>query len=289
MVKQLPKSIPATALALLNFIYSKEAPRGYDTIYGNRQGKLDKPLTTMTVGEVIEQQKFWGNKSWVRKNWGYRSASSAAGAPQFMRNTLIGLAKDYGFSGTRIFNPAFQDTLAYCLLLGRYFDDFIAGRISVARFGLELAKEWASFPVLADCQGQHRPVKRGQSYYDGDGLNKAQVSASEVEKVLQEILAMRSRREEAGEASAPLDHEKVPPKVPEKIEAEKLDKPIAKSKTVWMWLTTIFGSAGSAVAAFNGIDWRVQMALVVVVTGFGIYAILRRKQLADLVRGLKED
>ncbi|MGR6465399.1 hypothetical protein [Rhizobium sp. PAMB 3182] len=302
MVKQLPKSIPATALALLKFIYSKEAPKGHDTIFGNRQGHLDKPLTTMTVGDVIEQQKLWSSKSWVKKNWGYGTASSAAGAPQFMRDTLISLAKDYGFSGTRIFNPGFQDTLAYCLLLRRKFDDFISGRISTTRFGLELAKEWASFPVLADCQGAHRPVRRGQSYYNGDGLNKALVSPGEVEKVLEEILAMRSRKEETGAAAAPvptgpgdpgqrapLDHEPAAPKVPEKIAAEKLDKPIVKSKTVWMWLTTIFASSGSVFAAFAGMDWRAQLPMMAIVTAFGIYAIRRRKALAELFRELKED
>ena len=36
-----------------------------------------------------------------------------------------------------------------------------------------LAKEWASFPVPSRMRGAHRTVERGQSYYAGDGLNKA--------------------------------------------------------------------------------------------------------------------
>ncbi|MDH6229597.1 hypothetical protein M2281_000169 [Mesorhizobium soli] len=41
------KTVPAGAAMLLGFIGDIEAPKGYGTIYGNNQGKLPKPLTSM--------------------------------------------------------------------------------------------------------------------------------------------------------------------------------------------------------------------------------------------------
>jgi len=58
----------------------------------------------------------------------------------------------------------------------------------VKDFALNLAKEWASFPVLAETFGQKRKVTRGQSYYAGDGVNKALVPPGDVEAVLAEVL-----------------------------------------------------------------------------------------------------
>lgn len=173
-------SIPATARRLLDFIGSKEAPRGYDTVYANRMDRMPKPLTSMTVDEVIAQGQ------WRTDNFG----SSAAGRYQFMRKTLSGLKRTERLTGREVMTPALQDRLGYALLVQRGFTRFMAGSLSVAGFGLALAQEWASFPVLAATKGAHRQVKRGQTYYLGDGLNKVLATADEVEAVLVEIRAM---------------------------------------------------------------------------------------------------
>ncbi|GGB00805.1 hypothetical protein GCM10011491_31250 [Brucella endophytica] len=47
-------------------------------------------------------------------------------------------------------------------------------------------------------------------------------------------------------------------------------KDVAKSKRFWTWLAT---GAATPLAAFGALDWRVQLALVVVVVGFSVYAI----------------
>lgn len=73
---------------------------------------------------------------------------------------------------------------------------------------------------------------------------------------------------------------------PEAVDPEKLDKPMVQSKTVWQWLLTIIGAP---IAAFGGFDWRVQLAIVVLITGFGIYAIKRRADLAKVYRELKDE
>ncbi|WEX07362.1 hypothetical protein [Chelativorans sp. AA-79] len=175
--------VPAGAAILLAFVYETETsrtpPKCYEVIYGQKQRKLAKPLTSMTLGDIVDEQRKWS------KNHG----SSAAGAPQFMRATLIDLSKELSLRGDQIFDGDFQDRLAFHLLKRRGYEAFMAGKISRTEFGKRLAQEWASFPVLADCQGAHRKIKRGQSYYAGDGLNKALVAPEVVERLLDRVKA----------------------------------------------------------------------------------------------------
>ncbi len=80
----------------------------------------------------------------------------------------------------------------------------MSGQIGVTEFGKRLAQEWASFPVLAATKGQKRTVQRGQSYYAGDGLNKALVKPEKVEAVLDQVKAAGSPKPpEKKTASAP--------------------------------------------------------------------------------------
>lgn len=176
-------TVPAGAAILLAFIRATETGRGdasaYDTVYAHKEGRLPRRLTSMTLGEIVDAQKAWS------KNFG----SSAAGAYQFMRITLIGLSKELGLRGDQIFDAAFQDRLGFHLLKRRGYEEFVAGRISRSELGKRLAQEWASFPVLAPTQGGSRKVTRGQSYYAGDGLNKALVKPEVVEALLDKVKA----------------------------------------------------------------------------------------------------
>ncbi|MGX5775467.1 hypothetical protein [Methylorubrum zatmanii] len=171
--------IPAPARRLLDFIGSKEAPRGYDTVYANKMAQMPRPITTMTVDEVIvdgpRRTRLFG--------------SSAAGRYQFMTATLKGLREETPTIGRMKLTPDLQDELGLRLLRRRGLDGFLAGTLSVTQFGLRLAQEWASFPVLQATKGAHRQVARGQSYYAGDGLNKALVSADEVQRFLNTLRA----------------------------------------------------------------------------------------------------
>lgn len=159
---------------LLDFIGGIEAPKGYGTIFGNKQSKLAKPLTEMTLDQVMVAQKAWS------KNHG----SSAAGRYQFMRATLIGLISELGLRGSQKLDADLQDRLGYHLLKRRGYDDYMAGKIDRIEFGKRLAQEWASLPVLANMQGAHRKLVRGQSYYAGDALNKSLTSPEKFETVL---------------------------------------------------------------------------------------------------------
>lgn len=185
------KTVPAGAALLLNFIRLTETGKAdrssYDVIYGHNEGKLPRPITSMTIGEVVDAQA-----SFTR-----RFKSSASGGYQFMRATLQDLSRELGLRGTQIFDPDLQDRLGYHLLKRRGYEEFMAGKINRAEFGKRLAQEWASFPVLTAVQGAHRIVKRGETYYAGDALNKALVTPAKVEAILDKVKA-------AGNAVAPV-------------------------------------------------------------------------------------
>lgn len=174
------EKVPAQIRPLLNLIVSVEAGPDdpYNVVYGHHEHSLPKPITAMTLAELMANQAKWG------KQWG----SSAAGAYQIMPQTLAGLIHDLGLSGNEKFTPDLQDAFAYQLLVRRGLTQFLSGQLSTIAFGKALAQEWASFPVLADTQGAHRPIVRGQSYYAGDGLNKALLKPETVENMLSSLL-----------------------------------------------------------------------------------------------------
>lgn len=170
--------VPHYVEPLLDFIGFTEAPKGYGTVYGNNQVKLPRSILSMTLDEVIA-----AGPSWTRAH-----GSSAAGRYQFMHATLKGLKDSLNLSGTEKFDAAFQDELAYALLKRRGIEGFVEGKLTVAQFGNNLAKEWASFPVHSRVKGQHRMVSRGETFYAGDSLNKVLTTPEAVANVLSEVL-----------------------------------------------------------------------------------------------------
>jgi muramidase (phage lysozyme)/peptidoglycan hydrolase-like protein with peptidoglycan-binding domain len=191
------KSVPAPAALILAFVYEtetgKKPPACYEVIYGQNQSKLSGPLTKMTLNQVQAAQPGWTK----------RFGSSAAGAGQIMRDTMdkprtmADLEGEMGLTGDELFDANMQDRMCLHLLRRRGYDQFIAGRIGPVAFAKRLAQEWASFPVLQATQGAHRRVNRGQSYYAGDGVNKALVTPERIERLLTEALAM------TGEGTSP--------------------------------------------------------------------------------------
>lgn len=184
------KSVPAGAAYLLTFIYLTETDRDppdcYEVIYGHNEQKLPKPITTMTLDEIEASQASWSK----------RFGSSATGAAQFMKNTLdapgtlADIEGEMGLTGREFFTPDLQDRMAYHLLKRRGYLRFVAGELTAVEFGKKLAQEWASFPVLAATQGAKRKLTRGQSYYAGDGVNKALTKPEDVEAVLRQVVEL---------------------------------------------------------------------------------------------------
>ncbi|RDJ06386.1 N-acetylmuramoyl-L-alanine amidase [Rhizobium grahamii] len=171
-------TLPEGVRRLLDLVGEAEAPGGYDVLFGNNQRKLPRPLSSMSLGDVILSGA----------NWRRMFRSPACGRYQFMTTTLMRLRDTMHLSGRETFDPALQDQLGFTLLKLRGYERFISRKISVVDFGLGLAQEWASFPVLQARQGAHRTVRRGETFYAGDGMNKALVAPETVEQLLESLL-----------------------------------------------------------------------------------------------------
>lgn len=152
----------------LDLIGSKEAPAGYNQLFGEREPS--KPLTAMTVDQVLQLQG-------ERAKKGVRS--TAAGRYQFLQRTLVELKDRLNLSGKEKFDESLQDHLAVQLMRRRGLDAYVAGDLSREDFANNLAKEWASLPVVSG-------PKKGRSHYSGDGLNKALVEPAELLSALED-------------------------------------------------------------------------------------------------------
>lgn len=154
---------------LLDIINRAESPDGYeeisDLVAVSRYP--DRPLTQMTVSEIL---------AWQDSIDPYQM-SEAVGRYQVMEDTLRGLVSQGIVDPDALFDQNTQDAIGVALLERRGLSDFLAGNISTEEFGERIAQEWAGLPVLAG-------ANRGDSYYRGDGINKAHASPEEVEDAL---------------------------------------------------------------------------------------------------------
>lgn len=168
------KSIPEAGAYLLDFISVPESRGNYDTYNNNVQGKLPKKLTSMTLAEVLAI------------NWKAIGArSTAAGRYQIIKDTLRSIITQLNLKLTLKFDKDLQDKMGFHLLKRRGYDAWTLGKIDNNEFAKRLAQEWASLPVLVGTRGSERNVKRGQSYYAGDGLNSHGVTADAFEDAIQ--------------------------------------------------------------------------------------------------------
>ena len=149
---------------LLDFIAQPESGGDYNIVWGGikPQDRPKRRLVEMTIAEVLVWQESIDAK--------YRS--EAAGRYQIMEDTLRPLPPSAGLLPSALFNAKNQDALATVLLRRRGLDRFVSGAISAEDFANNLAKEWASLPVVTG-------PKKGRSFYAGDGLNKSHVSAAD--------------------------------------------------------------------------------------------------------------
>ena len=161
---------------LLELIRSKESRNDYNAIVWlvAKHRYPPRPVSTMTVGEVLD----WQDSIDRFQN------SEAVGAYQIMEDTLRGMVQRGVVKRSDFFDYKTQDRLAEYLLNGRGLRAFMAGEITAEKFANSIAREWASFPVVTEQWNGRRTVKPGQSYYAGDGINKAGVSPKTVLSVL---------------------------------------------------------------------------------------------------------
>lgn len=148
---------------LLNTIAKVESSYNYNAYFGN-PNNTSIQFTDMTVNEVQHWQKEFIEQG---------NASSAIGRYQFIDSTLQGLIAQLKIDGNEKFDEALQDRLADTLLERRGVREYVDNKISREEFAHNLSKEWAALPKSI---GENPE----QSYYAGDGLNKAQVSVEEL-------------------------------------------------------------------------------------------------------------
>lgn len=174
------------------------------------------------INASFDQVRAWGRSQVVPQG----EASSAIGGYQFLTATLDYLKKELALTGTEIMSPEFQDDLAIALMIRKRptmsFMKLVRGEIGIEKFADGIAREWASMPVLYHQQGAHRTVNRGQSYYAGDGLNAALISATELEAVLRRVATEGKKAYEEHQRGAPPpppipEPEPVPPKPPKGV------------------------------------------------------------------------
>jgi muramidase (phage lysozyme) len=159
---------PFDSKVLLDKIGSIESAKGYDYEFGNRP----VPLSTMTLGEVLQHQQ-------KRRKEGAKS--SAVGRYQFMFETLSEIVRKNprDFPTDAKFTPDMQDKAATLLMERRGLKEFMSGSMDEKTFARNLSKEWASLPN----------PETGRSYYDGDGLNKSLTTSKEMTGILRRAKA----------------------------------------------------------------------------------------------------
>lgn len=188
--------IPNSARNILSFISSKEAPRGAVDYFRGVKIPPPKPLTQMTINEVL---------AWQTRAVNAGSFSAAAGKFQIITPTLRSLVAEMKLSGNEMFDEAMQDRMGFQLLKRRGWDSYASGRISELQFANNLAKEWAILPVVSG-------ANRGRSFYAKDGVNKAGVTPETVLSVITGKTVVPTRVSTDPMPSAPVNpREGMPP------------------------------------------------------------------------------
>ena len=161
-------ALPALACTedrVLDLIGRLEAPEGYNQVYSGIRHPPPRPITTMSVADVLAWQR-----QTVRT-----SVSSAAGRYQIIRPTLERLVNEGVVSPSARFDAATQDHLGRHLLRETGYRNGDTSEATATR----IAGVWAALPDLAS----------GRSVYEGVAGNHALITAASWRGVLSCALA----------------------------------------------------------------------------------------------------
>ena len=249
--------------ALLDFIGKLESRNDPNAIWGgvHKADYPPVPITELTVGEVLDWQDSIDTKY----------MSEASGEWQFMEDTLRGLYREAGVALSEPFDGRTQKRLAVALLRRRGLDEYLDGRIAAEKFAQNLAKEWASLPAITvDRKGRSAS---GQSYYAGDGLNKAHTTMA---AVLDQVRAVRPHPAFTTAPMRPMPRPALPPEILDLI--EDTEKGGAESNTTLTSIVqALLSGAGLSLGAVMGfikeLDPIVAAALIAGGCVFGSIAV----------------
>ena len=165
-------SIRKVDRALLDYVGKFESRNDYNILYSGYKGGSDKQLTEMTIQEVLDLQRKMAKES----------GSSAVGANQFVRGTLLEEIRKQNIPLDAIFTPELQDAMMVKRLRTyRGYDKFLEGKMTPEEFAFNLSQEFASLP----------DPNTNESHHKGVGNNKALTS---VEDVLTTITQIREKK-----------------------------------------------------------------------------------------------
>jgi hypothetical protein len=159
-------SFAANDVAFLNLMGNLEGPYGFDTVSGFAPAAPERPLTQMTLSEVIAYQE---------KIRSLGTISSAVGRYQFIYRTLHDLVHRHGISGDLVFDGEVQTYLARFLM---HNCGFYTKETPVVTLANCLATVWAALPVVSG-------PGTGKSFYQDDGINAALTTPATVLDVLE--------------------------------------------------------------------------------------------------------
>jgi murein DD-endopeptidase MepM/ murein hydrolase activator NlpD len=150
---------------ILDLIASKESGGSYTKMYG---GKENPSLVNMTLQEVSTFQAAHAKKT----------GSAAMGRYQFMN--ALGQGDAVGLKPTDKFSPANQDKMAVGLIekKRKVTLDMIKSNPDEAM--IRLGMEWAAIGMPKSMRGHRRMVAAGETYYAGDGMNKAHITPAQM-------------------------------------------------------------------------------------------------------------
>lgn len=174
---------------LLSAIRKHEAPKGYGQVYSGAKGVgKNADVSKMTLDGVLNFQTTMLAKG---------SASTACGGYQFLRKTLKATIAEMGLKGSEVWTPELQDRMAVYLMQKRGLGEYLDGTLSAEGFANNLAKEWASLPVVSG-------PKKGRSFYAGDGLNKSFHEPSAIMALVSAVKAPRKTAQPVSPVPAPV-------------------------------------------------------------------------------------
>jgi len=156
-------AMACTERTMLELIGTLEAPKGYDQVYSGVSVQPPRPITTMTIGEVLDWQRLASKTS----------VSSAAGRYQVIRGTLSNLVDQGVVSVDDIYNPRTQDRIGLHLLRSTGYRNGTTSPEVANR----VAGIWAALPQIGGPEA-------GLSVYEGYAGNHALISAPSYQGVL---------------------------------------------------------------------------------------------------------
>ena len=161
-----------------NLIGRAESSNDYTAFNFFENGKLKtryrSDLTEWNLREILQTQK---------------AKMHAIGRYQLLLTTLEEAIASLKLSLDHLFNEGVQDYIFDAYLITRKrpaIMAYIEDRGDYKQCRLSLAREWASMPVLPGTILNSKKIAQGgESYYAGDGYNKAHITDREISEALE--------------------------------------------------------------------------------------------------------